>query len=100
MTRTEVLYKLLRLGPLRRGELIEITGWPPKRVDRTLEVATAKFGKVYRVETPDGILYCAKRDRELELLQLDPPKKKPRADAGWPRGTWRKHASKHRHHRH
>lgn len=100
MNRSEVLYKLLRLGPLTRGQLRVITGWPARRVDRTLEVATGKFGKVYALETPDGLLFCAKRDYELELLRLNPPKKKQRADTGWARGTWKPHARKHSHSRH
>ena len=47
MTRRYALVQLLRLGPLTRAEIIAITGWPDRAVDRTI-AALCDQGRISR----------------------------------------------------
>lgn len=56
MTSTYALQRLLQHGPMRRSELIEVTGWPERRVDKAL-YATTCDGRVQEVRGQYGRFY-------------------------------------------
>lgn len=51
MTTTYTIQRLLQHGPMRRRELVEVTGWPKRRVDKAL-YATTCDGRVEEVKVP------------------------------------------------
>lgn len=56
MTATYALQMLLEHGPLTHKELVEITGWPTKRIHRTLEQLIG-WKSVIRTGKPRAYVY-------------------------------------------
>ena len=48
MTREEALYKLLALEPVKKVDLIQVTGWPVDETERTLKTLMDEGRVTYR----------------------------------------------------
>src|SRR5262245_38242992 len=66
MNRTHALTMLLRLGPLRSHELLEITGWSSKVLHRTLAVASVPTGPVFREGRGRRSVFRVKAPEEIQ----------------------------------